>query len=152
MNARNFNRFHSKQDGMNRAKKFHLCTACLNNTPTIWKVCPTCGATDANRQYCMSKAELNRAAELCLAQRTGIISDLKFQPRFDLVVDGVKIATYVADFQYMEHNERNSLERFLVVEDTKPGGDFMDAVAKIKIDLFNAINAKHGLKVRISRR
>ena len=93
----------------------------------------------------MSIAELKRASELCLSQKTGLISGLTFQPKFDLLVEGVKICRYVADFQYQENGRT-------VVEDTKPGGDFMDAVAKMKIDLFNALNAKHGLKVLISRR
>jgi len=48
-----------------------------------------------------SKAEAARYKELCLLLRGGEISDLQLQPRFPLVVNGVKCGTYVADFQYV---------------------------------------------------
>lgn len=147
MNARSWqrNRFTSKKDGMDRAVRLHFCTACMYSQAETWKSCPSCGAPEGNRQYMASKAELKRASELILAQRAGQISGLQLQPRFDLVVEGVKITTYVADFQYIENGKT-------VVEDTKPGGDFMDGVAKLKIALFDALHAKHGISVRISRR
>lgn len=47
-----------------------------------------------------SKAEAVRDGELQLLQRAGEIKDLKRQPRFPLVVAGVKICTYVADWSY----------------------------------------------------
>lgn len=106
----------------------------------------------------MSKAELKRAGELLLAQQLGQISCLIFQPRYDLMVEGVKVARYTADFEYIETISGHDAEKgedfvkeMTVVEDTKPPG-FMDKYAKLKIDLFNAIFAKDGLSVRISRR
>lgn len=144
-------RFKSKQDARNRAKKFHLCTACLFSGPDIWKLCPNCQATDANRQFCMSKAELLRAAELIQAQVHGQIRGLKFQPKFDLMVNGHKVARYIADFEY-ELNDINSQMWQRTVEDVKPSGGFMEKEAKLKIDLFNAIHAPMGLKILITRR
>lgn len=140
-----FNRFKSKKDGMDRAVRVHLCTACMYQSPATWSTCPTCGAPEGNRQYMASKAELKRAAELILAQRAGQIRNLKLQPRFDLVVDGIKVTTYIADFQYVENGKT-------IIVDVKPDGDFMDGVAKLKIALFNALYAKHGLSVTINRR
>ena len=46
-------------------------------------------------------------------QRAGLISDLELQPRFALVVNGIKVGTYVADFSYVDK------ERGHVVEDVK---------------------------------
>ena len=47
-----------------------------------------------------SKKEANRDAELRLLVRAGEINNLERQPRFDLVVNGVKICTYVGDWRY----------------------------------------------------
>ena len=49
-----------------------------------------------------SKAEAARDAELQLLQRAGKIADLKRQPKFPLIVNGEKIGTYIADWQYRE--------------------------------------------------
>lgn len=49
-----------------------------------------------------SKAEAARYAELLLLGQAGQIRNLELQPRFDLHVDGVKVATYVGDFRYEE--------------------------------------------------
>lgn len=47
-----------------------------------------------------SKAEARRYGELLLRVRIGEIEALELQPRYPLVVEGMKIATYVADFRY----------------------------------------------------
>lgn len=145
MNARKSNKFQSKQDGYRAAKRAHLCTACLYQQPEIWRgPCPKCGAAQAMRQYFMSKVELNRGAELIRLQVAGEISRLRFQPSYNLIVEGTKVGQYRADFEYFEDGKT-------VVEDTKPL-KYMDNEAKLKIALFNALYKKHGLEVLISRR
>ena len=59
-----------------------------------------------------SKIELNRFVELehLLTERK--IFNLETHPRFDLMVNGVKIGRYTADFRYNKGNE-------VVVEDVK---------------------------------
>jgi hypothetical protein len=52
-----------------------------------------------------SKGEANRYKDLRLMQDAGAISDLGLQPRFSLVVNGVKVGTYVADFVYREDGQ-----------------------------------------------
>ena len=59
-----------------------------------------------------SKTEANRYAELMLAEKAGDISNLELQPKFLLEVNGKKIATYIADFRYIENGKT-------VVEDVK---------------------------------
>lgn len=59
-----------------------------------------------------SKAEARRDAELQMLVRIGEISNLIRQPRFPLVVNGVKVGTYVGDWTYDEHGR-------VVVEDSK---------------------------------
>lgn len=59
-----------------------------------------------------SKREAKRYAELSLLHKAGRISDLQTQVKYDLIVNGVKIATYRADFVYTENGNR-------VVEDAK---------------------------------
>lgn len=63
-----------------------------------------------------SKLETKRCNELHLMQTGGLIRDLEAhpQPRFDLVVNEVKVCSYMADFRYYDIQ----LDRE-VVEDTK---------------------------------
>ncbi len=127
------------------AKKSHMCVACLHSQPEIWKqACPKCNAPQAMREYMPSAAELKRAAQLILLLKAGKITDLKFHPRYDLTVDGIKVCTYEADAIYTENGKQ-------IVEDTKSSGSFIEPVAKIKIKLFNALHAKHGLSVKLHR-
>ena len=61
-----------------------------------------------------SKAEARRYSELKLLESAGEIWGLIRQPRFDLVVEGAKIGTYVADFHYYEKDHWTR-----VIEDVK---------------------------------
>lgn len=61
-----------------------------------------------------SKAEGKRYTELRDGQRAGIFSKLERQVRFTIMVNGMKICDYVADFRYYD-NERKRV----VVEDVK---------------------------------
>lgn len=49
-----------------------------------------------------SKAEAARDAELQTLAQRGVIMDLKRQPKFPLIVNGEKVGTYIADWQYRE--------------------------------------------------
>lgn len=53
-----------------------------------------------------SKREARVYGELRLLLRAGQISGLEVHPPFPLVVDGVKVATYVADFAYFVDGKR----------------------------------------------
>src|SRR5262245_5951739 len=60
-----------------------------------------------------SDKEMRRYQDLKLLLRAGTIHDLKWQVPFDLIVNGVKICQYRADFTYRD------LDGKLIVEDTK---------------------------------
>lgn len=97
------------------------------------------------RVYFPSHAEHVRGAYLIRLSAEGTITNLRFHPRYDLVVEGQKITTYVADAEYRRDGK-------LVIEDTKaPNTDFMDPAAALKIGLFNALHVKHGVAVTIHR-
>lgn len=49
-----------------------------------------------------SKAEARRYGELKLMAAAGEIADLELQPKFSLVVNGVKVGAYVGDFRYVD--------------------------------------------------
>jgi Protein of unknown function (DUF1064) len=85
-----------------------------------------------------SKREARRWVELRLLERAGQISGLHHQIRFDLVVNGVRIGRYTADFQYRENGE-------LVVEDVKSPATkkARDYVLRKKLML-----AIHGIEIR----
>lgn len=59
-----------------------------------------------------SKAEMNRYLDLVLLERAGHIEGLERQVAFELVVNGVRIGKYVADFVYFEGDTK-------IVEDRK---------------------------------
>ena len=59
-----------------------------------------------------SKRELKRFVELEHLLRAKEISNLEIHPKFDLMVNGVKIGRYTADFRYNKGEE-------VVVEDVK---------------------------------
>lgn len=52
-----------------------------------------------------SKKEAARYRNLKLLERAGEITNLVLQPRFDLMVNGIKCGFYKADFQYLRNHE-----------------------------------------------
>lgn len=49
-----------------------------------------------------SKMEANRYGDLLLLKKAGKIRDLELQPKYPLIVNGVKVCTYIADFRYVD--------------------------------------------------
>lgn len=82
-----------------------------------------------------SRMEAQRYTELRALEQAGEISGLELQPRYDLVVNGVKIGRYVADFRYREDGR-------LVVEDVK---GVKTALYRLKKKLVRAL---YGIEVR----
>jgi len=125
--------FKSKFDAVQRAKHFHLCLNCRHSQGENWKTlpCPNCDG-EGTRQHFGSKIEFHRGLVLLTLLNAGTITNLKFQPRFDLSVNGMKVSTYVADSSYTDE------EGTYVVEDVKPS-NFMTDTAKLKIKLFQSI-------------
>lgn len=60
-----------------------------------------------------SRKEAKRYHELKLLQAAGEVWNLELQPRIPLMVNGVKVGTYIADFRY------NKSDGTLVIEDVK---------------------------------
>ena len=81
-----------------------------------------------------SKKEAKRYIQLKLMVRSGNISDLKLQPRFDLIVNGYKCGFYKADFEYIENGKR-------VIEDVK---GMKTPIYNLKKKLVKAI---HGIDI-----
>jgi hypothetical protein len=84
-----------------------------------------------------SKAEAQRYRELKLMAAAGVIRDLELQPRFELIVSGLKVCTYVADFRYFDVAQGAS-----IVADVK--GKATD-VYRLKAKLMRAC---HGIEVQ----
>jgi len=67
-----------------------------------------------------SKAEAGRWQSLRLLERAGAIFDLRRQVAFPLLVNGVKIGKYVADFVYTHRvNDMEPPDGIRVIEDVK---------------------------------
>lgn len=82
-----------------------------------------------------SRAEARRYQELRLLEKAGTITDLELQPKFDLVVGGVKVCRYVGDFAYTARDGRP------VLEDVK---GVKTAVYRLKAKLLWAL---HGIRI-----
>lgn len=78
-----------------------------------------------------SQKEARYCEGLKLLERAGKIRQLELQPKFPLIVDGVKVATYIADAAYFEGNAR-------VVVDVK-SGPTKTPVYRLKIKLLKAL-------------
>lgn len=89
-----------------------------------------------------SAAEAKRYSELKLLERAGEISGLELQPRYQLVVKGHKVCTYVGDFRYLDKTGAP------VTEDVK--GVATDAF-KIKARLFRALMGRDIQIIKRSR-
>lgn len=59
-----------------------------------------------------SKMEYRRYLDLTMMQRAGAISDLRRQVKYPLILEGVLVCTYIADFVYTQDGQE-------VVEDSK---------------------------------
>ena len=86
-----------------------------------------------------SKAEGRRYCELVLLQKAGRISELKLQPRYQLNSEGGgKVATYVADFEYVD-----AFDGRVATEDVK---GVITPTFRLKQKLFEA---QYGRKIRL---
>lgn len=79
-----------------------------------------------------SEMELRRYRELRTLEEQGAIEKLICHPRYELRVNGVKVATYVADFEYIDFEREGEH----VVEDVKGA---KTAVYKLKKKLVEAL-------------
>jgi hypothetical protein len=77
-----------------------------------------------------SRREAHRYRELLLLGLAGELHDLELQPRFPLLVNGVRVADYLADFRYQDRVRGD------VVEDVK---GFCTPVYRLKRRLVQAI-------------
>ena len=83
--------------------------------------------------YFASKKELARWQELKLLEKAHMITDLKRQVRMPLIVNGIKVGTYIADAVYLENGKK-------IYEDVKGrrnGAPY--ATFKLKASLMKAL-------------
>ncbi len=90
-----------------------------------------------------SKAEARRYSELKLMQYSGMIHSLECHPSWPLIVNGVKIGKYTADFRYKYYSDIDiDGDGRDVVEDVK-GMRTRDYILRKKLML-----AIHGIEVK----
>jgi hypothetical protein len=83
-----------------------------------------------------SHKEANRYVELLFMERAGEIRNLELQPRYDLVVNGMHICSYEADFRYEDVATGLKVAEDVNVEDVK---GFRTANYIIKQKLMKAV-------------
>ena len=87
-----------------------------------------------------SVKESKRWAELQFMERAGEIKNLQRQVRIPIVINGVKVCTYIADFTYEELGG-------VVVEDVKSEFTQKDALFRLKAKLLRVVL---GIDIRIT--
>jgi len=80
-----------------------------------------------------SLAEAHRYSELKLMEMAGEISYLELQPKFPIIVNGKKIATYIADFRY------KTKDGLVIIEDVKSSATRKLPVYRLKKKLIAAL-------------
>ena len=85
-----------------------------------------------------SKKEAKRYSELKMMEKAGIIATLRLQPEFKCMVNGKKVCTYKADFEYLMVDEEGPDGQigYYIVEDVK---GFKTPVYKLKKKLVEAL-------------
>ena len=88
--------------------------------------------------YFDSKREANRYSELKMMEKAGIINSLKLQPEFKCMVNGKKVCTYKADFEYLMVDDIGPQGQigYYIVEDVK---GFKTPVYRLKKKLVEAL-------------
>ncbi len=89
-----------------------------------------------------SKGEARRYAELKLLDKAGEIQRLELQVSFPLLVNGIKVGSYIADFTYIEKGKE-------IIEDFK---GVLTPIFKLKWKIVQAMFAEDKNKVfRVTR-
>ena len=57
-----------------------------------------------------SKREAKRYAELRLLEKLGDLTNLRLQVHFPVLINGIKVFTYIADFTYSDRDEIDCVE------------------------------------------
>jgi hypothetical protein len=91
--------------------------------------------SEADGVFFPSKKERDRYLQLRMLERIGYIGYLVLQPSFTLTVNGIKVATYRADFQYTTNTGD------VIIEDVK---GVRTPVYRLKKKM---VEAQYGIKV-----
>ena len=91
-----------------------------------------------------SKWESERYGQLRAMERGGIVTDLKLQVKYDIVINDIKICKYIADFVYKEESPDGEIKE--IVEDAK---GFETPEFKLKKKLMKAV---HGIDIYLSKK
>jgi hypothetical protein len=87
-----------------------------------------------------SKKEAKRYYDLTYMQKAGIISGLELQKKYEFIINGHKVCSYVADFVYT-----NLKTGEIIVEDVKSEVTRKNPVYRIKCKLMKAI---YGISIK----
>lgn len=90
-----------------------------------------------------SQAEGKRYRELLLMEKAGEITGIKHHPKFPIIVNGVNICTYIADFEYWVKFMDVSKHPELIIEDVK---GIQTPIFRLKQKLMVAC---HGIDVKV---
>jgi hypothetical protein len=91
-----------------------------------------------------SKWESERYGQLRAMERGGIVTDLKLQVKYDIVINDIKICKYISDFVYKEELPNGEIKE--IVEDAK---GFETPEFKLKKKLMKAV---HGIDIYLSKK
>ena len=130
-----------------KPKKAWICMTCgawFDKLPAKVSQCRGSGVTAhrTDAQHFPSQAEAGYYMELRIWQAAGKIKDLQCQPVFPLIVNGVNLGKYIADFSFIRLGKAD--REFIDVK-----GNVMTEISDLRRRLAEAI---HGVKITIVRR
>ena len=79
-----------------------------------------------------SRVEMTRYGQLRIAERAGMIRELRHATRFPLRVNGVLVGHYTCDFDYVDEHGR-------VIEELKTTGTAKETDYRLRKNLFQAL-------------
>lgn len=94
-----------------------------------------------------SGKEAARYGTLKLFQQAKQIQKLQIAPRFELKVYGIKVCTYVADFQYETPGKEKPVVEDVKALDTRTGSAIITADARIKHKLFKILYPEYDFQI-----
>lgn len=114
-----------------------------------YHVAPRAERTATDGTVFDSKAEMKRYNDLRIWQMTREIRDLRRQVEYPLVINGIKVGVFTADFVYEKQTSASACDGFAqlqyeeIIEDVK---GVMTTDASLRIKIFEAL---YGKKVHI---
>jgi hypothetical protein len=93
--------------------------------------------TKVNGKTCDSMLEARHYNNLLLAEKQGSISELKFHPRYPIIINDIKICDVVLDFEYIQDGQKKYVDsKGVYTSESKLRHKILQALYNITVDIW----------------